>query len=133
MKLLCNFTFSIFPLFDLILFNGLFRSAIGGFLSNFSFQFLESTPNIVAFGLLFSQFILELERHFVVAVLGLLKLDSSLMNLSQNVEIFMLIHGCFVGFVDENMIFVSDFFDFGLHHSVVVVKTIICIFCLADS
>ena len=30
------------------------------------------------------------------------------------------------------MIFVSYFFDFGLHHSVVVVKSIICIFGFTD-
>jgi hypothetical protein len=55
------------------------------------------------------------------------------MHLGQNVKIFVLIHRSFISFVDEDVVFVSDFFDFRLHHSVVIIKAVISIFSFADS
>ena len=132
MKLFSYSCFSIFPLFYFIWFYGLFRSTIGCFLCNLSFELLESTSDVIALRLFLSEFILKFERHFIVSVLCFLKFDSGLVNLSQNVEILVFIHGSFISFIDEDMIFLSHFFYFWLHHSVVIIESIISIFSLAD-
>ena len=44
----------------------------------------------------------------------------------------MLIHRGFVGLINENVVFISNFFDFCLHHAVVVKKAVVGVFGLAD-
>jgi len=44
----------------------------------------------------------------------------------------MLIHGRFVGLVNENVVFVSDLFDLGLHHAIVIIETVIGIFSFTN-
>lgn len=133
MQLFCYLCLSIFPLINFLLFYRLFRTTIGRLLSYLSFKFLECSPNIIAFRLFLVQFILKLKRHFVVSILSLLQLDSSLMYLSKNIKVFMFVHRCFVSLINKDVIFVSHFFDFCLHHSVMIIKSLVSIFSLTDS
>ena len=114
-------------------FDGLVRSAVSGFSGDLSFQVLECRPDLIALGLFFIEFVLKLKRHSVVSVLGLLELYSGLVNLRQNVEVFMLIHGGLSCFVDKNVIFLPQLFDFSLEHSVGIDEGIISVFGLVDS
>jgi len=103
-----------------MLLNRLLRPAVSCLFGHLPFKFLKGAANIIALGLLFIEFILEFKRHLVVAVLCFLQLDSSLVNLRKNVEILVFIHRSFVSFVDEDVVFISNLLDFGLHHFVVV-------------
>lgn len=113
--------------------NRLIRSAIGSFPCNLSFEILEGWSNLIAFHLFFIEFVLKLKRHSIVSVLSLLKLNSCLMDLSQNIEIFVLVHGGLSCFIEKNVIFLPQFFDFALEHSIRIYKCIISIFSLIDS
>ena len=44
----------------------------------------------------------------------------------------MFIHRCLIGFINEDVISFSHFFDFGLHHSVVVEKPVVGVLGLAN-
>lgn len=116
-----------------MLLNREFRSTVGGFLCYFPFELLKSSTNVVAFRLLLCQFILKLKRHLVVSILSFLELHPGLMDLCQDIEVLMFIHRCFIGLVDKDVVLVSDLFDFGLHHAVVVEQTVIGVFGLTDS
>lgn len=133
MQLFCYFCLSILPLINFLLFNRLFWTTVCCLLSYLSFKFLECSPNIIAFRLLLVEFILKLKRHFVVSILSLLQLYSSLMHLSKNIKVLMFVHRCFVSLINKYVIFISHFFDFCLHHSVMIIKPLISIFGLTDS
>lgn len=45
----------------------------------------------------------------------------------------MLVHGGFIGLVDEDMVLVSYILDLGLHHPIMVVEPIVGVLGLADS
>lgn len=121
LQLLCYFSLPIFPFLDLLLLDRLLRSTIGCLFSDFPLKLLKGSSNIITFRLLLIEFVLKLERHLIVSILSLLQLNSSLMDLGKNVEVFVFIHGCLVSLIDEYVIFVSHLFDFGLHHAVMIV------------
>ena len=132
LKFFCYFSLSFLPLLYLMGLDGLVGSTVSSFSSDLSFEVLESRSNLVAFWLLFIEFILKFKWHSVVSVLGLLKFDSCLMNLSQNVQILMFIHRGFSSLIEENVIFLPELFDFALEHSVCINEGIVCIFGLID-
>lgn len=94
-----------------MLLNGELGATVGCLLGHFPLEFLESCANVIALGLLLGEFVLEFKRHFVITVLGLLKLNPGLVNLSEDIEIFVFVHGCLIRFVDEDAIFISNLFD----------------------
>lgn len=55
------------------------------------------------------------------------------MDLSQDVEVFVLIHGSFVGLVDVDVIFLPDVLDLGLHHAIMVIEAVVRVLGLANS
>lgn len=132
LKFLSNLALTLLPLLYFMLFYRLLRSAVSGLFCDLPLEFLESTADIVAFGLFLVEFVLKLEWHFIVAILCFLQLDSCLVHLCQNVEILVLIHRSLVGLVDEDVIFVSNLFNFGLHHPIVIEQAVVCVFSLAD-
>ena len=54
------------------------------------------------------------------------------MDLGQDVEVLVLIHGGLVCLIDENVVLFAHFLDLGLHHPVVVIQPIVCVLGLAD-
>ena len=94
-----------------MLLNGKLRATVGSFLGHFSLELLESSADVIALGLLLGEFILKFKRHFIITILGLLKLNPGLVNLSEDIEIFVFVHGCLIRFVDEDAIFISNLFD----------------------
>ena len=132
MKFLSQLWFSVLPFLDFIGLYGLIRTRVGGFLGNFFLQILESWSNIITFGLLFIKFGLQLEWHPIVTILGLLELHSCLMDLCQNIEILMLVHGTFSCPIEDYVVLFSHLFDLGLQFLVLIYDTIICIFSLSN-
>jgi len=109
-------TFTIFPVFKSLLWNFLSCSAEHGILGYTSLQFLELLFNFVTFSLLFIKLGLKLRGHFVVTILSFFQIDSNLMNISESVEIFMLVHLnvwlfiiLFEGGVNSNNLFLKLF------------------------
>lgn len=84
--------------------DGLIGPTIGGLSSHFLFEILKGRPNFITLHLFFIKFILQLQRHTIVPVLGLLELDSSLVDLGEDVEVFVLVHGGLSGFVQEDVV-----------------------------
>ena len=62
--------------------------------------------------------------HFVISVLSLFQIKSDLMNMSQSVEIFMLVHSHLISSIDHNLIFIFEIFDFFLQFQVIFHKFI---------
>ena len=111
----------------------LIRSTVSCFSGHFFFEILESKSNLVTLGLFFIQFILKLQGHSVVSILSLLEFNSCLMNLSQDIQILVLIHWGLPCFVKKDVIFLSQLLDFALEHTIGVYKWIISIFGFVDS
>ena len=92
MDLLIFETFTVFPIFESLLWNLFACSAENSILSNTSLKFFELLFNLVTFCLLLIELGLKFRSHFVVSILGLFQIDSDLMNISKSVKIFVLVH-----------------------------------------
>ena len=132
LKFLGYFGLPFLPLLNLVGLDGLFGATVGGLFGNFPLKLLEGTADVVALGLFLSKFVLKFKGHLVVPILGLLKFDPGLMDLGQDVEVFVFIHGGFICLVDENVVLLAHFLDLGLHHAVVIVQSIVGVLGLAD-
>ena len=72
LKFLGYFGLPFLPLLDLVGLDGLLGAAVGGLFGNLPLKLLEGTADVVAFGLLFSKFVLKFKGHLVVTILGFL-------------------------------------------------------------
>lgn len=123
---------SLFPLFNFVRLDRLIRPAVGGLPGHFSLQVLESRSDLVAFGLFLVQLVLQLYRHPVVSVLGLLQLDSRLVHLCQDVQILVLIHRGLPCLVQQHVVLLSQLLYLTLEHPVRVNQGVIGVLGLAN-
>lgn len=64
--------------------------------------------------------------------MGLLELDPSLVDLSENVKILVLVHRGLVGLVDIDVVLLPHLFYLSLHHAVMIVQSFIGVFGFTD-
>jgi hypothetical protein len=82
----------LLPLIELLLRDFLSCSREYSILSDTSFEFLELLFDLMAFGLFLIKLCLELRGHLVVSILGLLQVDSHLMDVCKCVQVLVLVH-----------------------------------------
>mgnify|MGYP007097758752 FL=1 len=63
---------------------------------------MKGLPDFITLSLLFTEFLLKVQTHAVVAVLSGLQVHPCLMHLCECIEVFVLVHGL-TGFVDESI------------------------------
>ena len=108
MKFLSDLWLSLFPFLNFMSFYWLIGSTISCFSSNLPFKILEGWSDFVAFHLFLIKLVLKFKRHSIISVLCLLELNSGLMDLSQNIEIFVLVHRGLPCLIKKDVIFLPE-------------------------
>jgi len=83
---------------DVVLRDLLARARVDCVLGDTALQLLELGLNLLALGLLLVQLGLQLGRHLVVTVLGLLKVETNLVDVGKGVQVLVFIHLLGIGF-----------------------------------